>query len=362
MPVVNHVGSPRVSFVILSYNYEDHIRTTLRSVLAQTYGDFEIIVVDDASHDGSLESIRAFDDPRIRLIVNPHNLGGSASFNLGVESARGEWIVNLDADDWIAPDKVARQLEVAQRDPSLAIIGTWVHVVDESGQPHPRAGEVEEFVNRSHHLNSVSAWVGQNPLCRSSTMVRRDIYLEIGGSDPLMVRAPDYEFWTRALAQGVRFHLIPERLTYYRLHSKGVTHGDPVGTTLELAYAMIRNLAPLAETRALFDEWASMLIWLAQSTMNGEVGAAEALRLRGMLVRLPNLSDYAAFKTRVASPDADLERIGRLALASSFSTTHEEIEKLMSDIDAYIEARDFWHAQATAWEAEYRSQAGLWSQ
>ena len=110
------------------------------------------------------------------LVVNPHNLGGSASFNRGVEAARGRWIVNLDADDWIAPEKVARQLEVAQREPDLAIIGTWVNVIDEHGQRHPKAAELESFVNRTHLLNSAKTWVGQNPLCRSSTMVRRSVY------------------------------------------------------------------------------------------------------------------------------------------------------------------------------------------
>lgn len=358
-------AEPLVSFVILSYNYEDHIRQTLRSVLEQTFTDFEVVVVDDASRDKSLESIRSFDDPRIRLIVNAQNIGGSASFNRGVEAARGEWIVNLDADDWIAPDRVAAQLEVAERDPAVSIIGTWVDVVDESGQPHPQKDEVESIVNRRHLLNSVRTWIGHNPLCRSSTMVRRSLYHQIGGSDPAMVRAPDYELWTRALSRGGRFHLIPRQLTFYRLHAGGVTHADPVATTLEMAYTAIRNLAPLAEARGLYEDWASILRWLAQRTVDGDIGPARVLRLLGMAIRLPAQTDFAAFKAALAAPDATLERVGRYALGSSLNTMdgelgtmHEEIARLTSEVGAYIEARDFWQAQATAWEAEYRSLVG----
>jgi glycosyltransferase involved in cell wall biosynthesis len=352
-------SEPLVSFVILSYNYEDHIRQTLRSVLDQSFTDFEVVVVDDASVDRSLESIRSFDDPRIRLVVNPSNIGGSASFNRGVEEARGTWIANLDADDWIAPSKVARQLEVAEHDSSLSIIGTWVNVVDAMGQPHPKASEVEAHLNVPHRLNSVEAWVGRNPLCRSSTMVRRSLYLDIGGSDPAMVRAPDYELWTRALSHGYRFFLLPEALTFLRLHPRGVTHGNPADTTVEMAYATIRNLAPLAEARGLYDDWGSILDWLAQRTRDGDVPPSVALRLRGMAVLLPVLEDYASFRATLAMPDRAVERAGRYTLGTALRPTYEDHEKLISDIAAYIEARDFWHTQAEMWEAHYRQLAGL---
>ncbi len=358
MPPMIPSKEPLVSFVILSYNYQDHIRKTLRSVLDQTFTDFEVVVVDDASGDRSVESIRSFDDSRIRLIVNPTNVGGSASFNRGVEAARGTWIANLDADDWIAPNKVAKQLEVAEQDHSLSIIGTWVNVVDESGRPHPRANEIESQLNGAHLLNSVRTWVGQNLLCRSSTMVRRSLYHEIGGSDPAMVRAPDYELWTRALSRGYRYHLVPEALTYYRLHPHGVTHGSPVDTTLELAYATIRNLAPLAEARTLYDDWASMLDWLGRRTADGDVSPPETLRLRGMAVLLPVLDDYTTFRATLAMPDELLERAGRYTLTSTLRPTLEDEEKLLFDIEAYIEARDYWHEQAAAWESRYRELAG----
>jgi len=74
---------------------------------------------------------------------------------------------------------------------------------------------------------------------------------------------------------------------------------------------------------------------------------------------LPVLSDYTAFRASLAKPDALIERAGRYTLPTALRPTHEEVDKLTSDIDAYLEARDFWHNQAAAWEAQYRRAAGL---
>jgi glycosyltransferase involved in cell wall biosynthesis len=147
------MSTPLLSFIVLSYNYRDYIQTTLRSILEQTVQDFEVVVVDDCSTDDSREVVQSFTDPRIRLLVNPRNLGGAASYNVAVQAARGEWLVNLDADDWIAPQKCSVQLVAVEADPTIDIIGSWVRVVGDDGMPHPDAATIESMVNRSHALN-----------------------------------------------------------------------------------------------------------------------------------------------------------------------------------------------------------------
>jgi glycosyltransferase involved in cell wall biosynthesis len=136
--------TPKLSFIVLSYNYADLIGQTIHSILGQTVQDFEIVVVDDASTDASCDVIRSFADPRIRLLVNERNLGGAGSYNRAVQAARGEYLVNLDADDWITPNKC-------------------------EGRPHSRTAELDAVVNRPFDLNAVDSWVGQNRLVRSST-------------------------------------------------------------------------------------------------------------------------------------------------------------------------------------------------
>jgi len=212
-------GKPLLSFIVLSYNYEKYIGQTIRSILDQTVQDFEIVVVDDASKDTSRDVVAAFNDPRIRLLVNEQNLGGAGSYNRAVSAARGEWLVNLDADDWISPAKSAAQLDALARDQAIDIIGTHIVCVDADGHPHPNRAAIEAYSNHDLDLNRVDTWVGRNAICRSSTMVRRAAHLRIGLDDPAMVRAPDYELWTRALRHGCRFEIIRQPCRSARVQS-----------------------------------------------------------------------------------------------------------------------------------------------
>lgn len=330
-------GGPLLSFLVLSYDYADHVGRALRSILDQTVDDLEVVVVDDASHDASVEVVRGFTDPRVRLLVNERNLGGAASYNRAVEAARGEWLVNVDADDWIEPDKAAAQLAAVAADPDLDIIGTWVSVVDADGSPHPRAARLEADINRHHAFGLVDTWIGANLLCRSSTMVRRSAHLRIGLDDPGMRLAPDYELWTRALRMGCRFGLVPERLTHYRLHARGVTHDDPLGTLLEMAHAMLRNLVPLAEERALLPSIERMATWVARHPSLGALRPLEAHRLLGMFLVPPPEADHAAFRALLAdaAADAALATAGRRVLAIlgegsvSMDTVQDPTERLL---------------------------------
>ena len=276
--------------------------------------------------------------------------------------------MNLDADDWIAPEKCAVQLAAVTADPSIDIIGSWVHVVGVDGMPHPDASTIEAMVNRTHALNLVESWIGQNPLCRSSVMMRRAAHLRIGLDDVSMVRAPDYELWTRALAAGCRFALVQQQLTFQRLHSRGVTHTDPAGTLMELGYAMVRNLSPLAEARALFEAQGQMVRWLARHPNLITLTPQQSLRLLSALVTLPETSDFANFRASLSEAKADtaLARIGRAVLLDSAAYVPPgTVEKLQADILAYIEARDYWKAQSESaaeardyWKAQVKAPAG----
>lgn len=348
---------PKLSYIVLSYNYEQFIGTTLRSILDQTVQDFEIVVVDDASRDRSVDIVRGFDDPRIQLHVNERNLGGAASYNRAVEAASGEWLVNLDADDWVAPQKAELQLAALAADPSLDVIGTYVKFVDKQGAPHPKAQELEALTNVEHDLNRLDTWLGTNPLCRSSTMVRRAAHLRIGLDDPAMVRAPDYELWTRALRLGCRFAVLPDALTYSRQHSQGVTHADPLGTMLEITHSMLRNLVPLAEARALYPSIERIVTWVARHPQLSSLQPVEAHRLLGLMMGGTGFADFTTFRTELAARDEDpsLARLGRRTLAlTDGSEQAAHLSRLERDIGAYIEARDYWYQKSKTWEDLYR--------
>jgi GT2 family glycosyltransferase len=291
-------ATPTLSFIVLSYNYADLIGQTVRSILDQTVQDFEVVVVDDASSDRSVEVVQSFGDPRIKLLVNEQNLGGAGSYNRAVRAATGQYLVNLDADDWIAPDKCERQLAYMRGD-NAAVLGTHVNFVDRLGQPHPRAADLDRFANVSLDLNVIDTWIGFNPLVRSSTMIARTAHLEVGLDDPMMSRAPDYELWTRFLRAGHRIAVMPERLTFCRQHDGGVTHGDPRGSLLEIIYAMLCNLVPMIEERALWPTFARMVAWCQEAEAFVLLKPVERYRLLGMLF-LPNeWPDFRSFRDAV---------------------------------------------------------------
>lgn len=357
---MSHV--PRVSFIILSYNYEKYIVKTIQSILDQTFCDLEVIVVDDASSDRSCEVVRSFDDSRIRLYVNEKNLGGAASYNRAVGLCRGEYLVNLDADDWIDRHKTEIQLQAFARTPALDILGTYVSFVDTVGNKHPQSTDFEAATNRPYDFNLIGTWIVSNCLCRSSTMFRRSVHERIGVYEPTMVRAPDYELWTRALRGGCRFGLVQEPLTFYRIHPEGLTRGDPPGTFLEICYLLLKNLIPMIEKRATFDYFCRIISWIVANDQFVALQPEERYRLLGAMIMSPAVQDFEAFRQVILGNAGDpvLASAGRrLLVAFVLHPRQQFAERLLQDVDKYIEARDYWHAQSDKREHAYRELEAL---
>jgi glycosyltransferase involved in cell wall biosynthesis len=341
--------APKLTFIVLSYNYADLIGHTIRSILCQTVQDFEIVVVDDASTDRSCDVVRSFADSRIKLLVNERNLGGAGSYNRAVQAARGEYLVNLDADDWITPDKCEKQLAFLAGN-KVAVLGSYANFVDREGRPASHTAELEAHLNRQFDLNAVDTWIGHNRLVRSSTMVERAAHQGVGLDDPSMVRAPDYELWTRFLRAGYRFAVLPERLLFYRAHPGGVTHADPRGVFLEMSYSTLRNLVPLIEQKALWPSLCRIMEAWIENGMFAALSPFERYRLLGMLMGRPQFANFASFRAAVETSGKHEDLLvtsGRrlLALVNGLR------DKRRPDFAAVSEAPDFWHRTSERWEA-----------
>lgn len=126
--------TPRVTVFIPVHNRQHYIATAVDSILAQTFEDFELLIVDDGSTDATLEVLSSYRDPRLRVECNPRNLGIPATRNRGLELARGEYIALLDSDDKAWPTRLARQVETLDRHPDLAQIGSACDFMDTHGQ------------------------------------------------------------------------------------------------------------------------------------------------------------------------------------------------------------------------------------
>jgi hypothetical protein len=186
---------------------------------------------------------------------------------------------------------------------------------------------VQSLINTPRNLNLTDTWIGANYVCRSSTMVRAAAHRRVGLDDPDMVRAPDYELWTRFLRAGLRMEVLPQQLTFMRIHSRQVTHADPLGTFLEMSFAALRNLVPRCEQLALYSSYTAIIAWIEQNPAFNRMLPIHAFRLIGMFVEASPVSTFHEFRTLLESDDdrpylADLGKRG-LALMSHGTTLND---------------------------------------
>src|SRR5262245_55227910 len=127
--------SPKVTVVIPVYNREKYVAAAIESILAQTFSNFELLVIDDGSTDGSREVIQSFRDLHVHLVCNETNLGIPRTRNRGIQRAHGEYLAFLDSDDWAYPERLGKQVAFLDSHPEHAAVGAWVAWMDETGRP-----------------------------------------------------------------------------------------------------------------------------------------------------------------------------------------------------------------------------------
>jgi glycosyltransferase involved in cell wall biosynthesis len=196
------------------YNGEKYLRAAIDSILKQTFSDFEFIIVDDASSDGSADIIRSYHDPRIRLISNRSNLKVPLSANKGLDLARGEYLARMDADDISLPGRLARQVAFMDAHPEVGVCGSWAKDIDSAGniigeRITPVGRELECYYWRP------------SPITNSTAMIRVKHLGELR-YDPEMPPSEDYDLWLR-MKHRCRFSNLPEFLVLYRVHDESLS-------------------------------------------------------------------------------------------------------------------------------------------
>lgn len=222
--------TPRVSVVVPVYASERYVADTLRSVLAQSFADFELIVVDDGSPDRSIARCREFTDPRIRY-VHQENAGLAAARNAGIRAARGEFVAFVDSDDLWAPDKLARHVSHLESRPDLGFSYSFSALIDETGAP------LGSYQMLGQETTTAADIFVRNPIGNGSNAVVRTCVFrgvrshrdpeERSGEllfDTELRQAEDFELWTRIAVQtDWAIGCIPWALTHYRLHPSGLS-------------------------------------------------------------------------------------------------------------------------------------------
>jgi len=199
---------PKVTVLMPVYNCRKYIEESVNSILNQTFTDFEFLIIDDCSTDGTREYLQALKDPRIRIITKTKNSGITSSLNMGLDAAQGEYIARMDGDDISQPHRFQKQVDLLDYEKDIILCGSWIRLTDKNKVvPYPSSPEeIEEMLFR------------KNAVAHPTAMLRRSVVAEHGlRYDPALEHSEDYDLWTR-MAEFGKMKNIPEPLLIYRVH------------------------------------------------------------------------------------------------------------------------------------------------
>lgn len=212
-----HSDQPKVSIIIPAYNVAPYIAETLQSVFAQSFTDYELIVVDDGSTDGTERAIESFFD---RLIyVRQKNAGPSAARNTGLKQARGRYVALLDGDDLWLPNYLEEMVGRMEANPDLDLIYPNAIIFGDS----PNNGRLFFDLHPSSEPVTFEKVVKKECVVMVSCLFKRELIDQVGGFDLQFRGVEDFDLWLRMLHHGCRFSFTTEPLVRYRRHSASLS-------------------------------------------------------------------------------------------------------------------------------------------
>lgn len=278
-------AAPAVTVLMSVYNGRRFVAEAIESVLRQTWTDFEFLIVNDGSADGTPEVINSFRDSRIRLLNNPVNVGLTKSLNRGLAAARGALVARQDADDISHPERLAAQVGFMRSNPDVALVGTQVRVLDERG----RVSRPPGWERASGGAAIRFQLMFDNAFVHTSVLFRREVvWGRLGGYDESFVTGQDFDLWSRVAAR-YEVRNLARRLVDYRFHAGSAAArygGEHLGLSRAVVAANLRRHLKLTHVP---DEWPRLISALhvnrapgTEPELSGLVAAAEAIFERFM--------------------------------------------------------------------------------
>lgn len=234
--------NPLVTVLMPVYNGALYLREAVDSILAQTFTNFELLIIDDGSTDNTLAILQSYKDERLR-IISQANAGVSAALNKGLIEAKGYYIARADADDICAPNRIEKQIEFLQTNPGYVLIGSDAEYMDKNGE------YVFFYQNIGHSNEEIQQRYMQHcPFIHSAVIYVKSLVLQLGGYDTNAHLFEDYFLWIKLIKLGKVANL-PEPLMSIRFNPESVTIDDK---DCSLEYLSIKKKA--LETGQLTDE------------------------------------------------------------------------------------------------------------
>ena len=198
------------------HNTAPFLREAMDSMLAQTFVDFELIVLNDCSPDNAEEILDSYDDPRVVRYKGEKNVGLANVLNIGIGMARGKYIARMDSDDISLPNRLQVQADYLEAHPEIDLVSVGMQLFGDKN---------EVWIRETHPEKVKINALFQSPVLHASSMWRKESFEKHGlcfCQD--MVPSEDYDLWTRALAKGLALTNLPEVLYKYRIHSTQATY------------------------------------------------------------------------------------------------------------------------------------------
>jgi glycosyltransferase involved in cell wall biosynthesis len=205
---------PKVSVITAAYNHVEFVRQSVESALNQTYRDFEHIIVDDGSTDGTAEVLQSFEN-RIKYI-RQENRGAHAAINAGIRASSGDYIAILDSDDAWLPHKLERQMPMFDQRPDAGMVYSQAYVINSEGHIENPEIVLGAAVDEERPFEDV---LMNYPVPVLTAVIRRDCFEDIGFFDERWTALSDWEFWLRLVLKWP-IVFVPEPLALYRVHGK----------------------------------------------------------------------------------------------------------------------------------------------
>lgn len=271
---------PFFSVVIPLYNKAPHVARSVGSVLNQTFGDFELIIVNDASTDGSVEEVLKFNDPLIRLLHRDEpGPGGYAARNLGIKEARAEWVAFLDADDEWMPDHLGEAFRLAEKGCPDIIVFSYVN---DKGGGIKQKSEREITANAAISLMAVSDFISTN-----SIIVKRELF-KLAGNFPAGKTkiGGDYDTWLRLILNSDSI-VLSDKVTskFYSAESgvvsnkKNLSGTHPLTLTVGLYLVNNKNINAVLKRNLMIVSNRKSLSWSLERKLVGDYRVSEMRNL-----------------------------------------------------------------------------------
>ena len=273
-------NKPLVSVVMSVFNADKQVKRAIESILNQTLHNFEFIIINDASKDKSLESIRSYKrkDKRIRLINNKRDLRLASSLNIGVAFAKADLIARMDPDDISLSERLETQYLFLKKHPEIAIVGTNLSIIDQNENEI----WIRKYPTESKELKKIMFRYA--PFAHPSVMFKKKVFQEFGGYDPQMKLCEDIDFWFR-MGTKYDFGNIPRKLLRYTLSKNSGTHRKLRDTELLGFKIKINAIRKLGYKPSMYDIVYNILQFLSLWIMPAgiRIKLYNTLRSRGLI-------------------------------------------------------------------------------